>query len=186
MEGHRVKTAFELAMDKVAEMPKLNAEEIREELKKESFAKGEAIARNYLRSIHRKLDIHGQLSALDPQQKAFAQKSALKCLSQELSLTHPETNRHTLDGIAILNPDISAESALKQLNHIIDRFQKELTIAYAAIEKSEGGRLKREGISGSAVKPNLKTLSVWLTKKAEVAATHTGKLYELQQTLLPD
>ncbi|MBU2647179.1 hypothetical protein KKI24_20890 [bacterium] len=182
----RVKTAFELAMEKVAEMPALNLEEIREEHKKESLSKGEAIARRYLQNIKRQTDIKSEIAAFEPEQRVFARNAALQWLSRELSLTQVEANRHILEGIASLNPDISVDLAMKRLNKVIDGFQKEIMAAYSLIEKSEINLLKKEGISGSAVKPNLRHHNTWLTKQAELTATHTGNLCQFQKTLLPD
>jgi len=185
MEGRKAKTAFELAMEKVAEMPKLNADEIEEEHKKESIAKGEAIAQHYLQNIHHKTDIQNEMTAFGPEQILTARISALRCLTQELSLTKPETSRHILDGIAALNPDVSTDTALKRLNHIIHDYQTELLAAYSSFEKTEVKNLKQEGISGSAVKPNLKALNSWQVKQAKLTASHTSKLDNFQKSLLP-
>ncbi|MFH2130290.1 MAG: hypothetical protein ABIK68_07935 [bacterium] len=181
----RVKTAFELAMEKVAEMPALNLEEIREEHKKESISKGEAIARRYLQNIKRQTDIKSEIAVFEPEQRGFARNAALQWLSRELSLTQVDANRHILEGIASLNPDITVDSAMIRLNRIIDGFQKEIMAAYSLIEKSEINLLKKKGISGSAVKPNLKHHDVWLTQQTELTTTHTGKLDQFQRTLLP-
>ncbi|MBT4087788.1 MAG: hypothetical protein HOE30_04775 [Deltaproteobacteria bacterium] len=185
MGSQRAKTAFELAMEKVAGMPKLNSEEIKEEHKKESIAKGQAIAQNYLQNIHHKTDIQNEIAAFSPDQEGYGRKSALECLSQALSLTNSQTSRHILDGIAALNPNVSTDAALKRLNNIIDAFQKELAATYVSMEKIEVKRLKKEGISGSAIKPNLKAQNSWQEKQAELTASHTDKLNNFQKSLLP-
>ncbi len=185
MEGRKAKTAFELAMEKVAEMPKLNLEEIKEEHKKETVDKGEAIAQRYLQNIHHKTDIKSEIAAFDPEQIEYAKNSALKILSQELSLAKPEISRHILEGISALNPNVSTDAALKSLNHVINDYQTELQSAYTSMEKAEVKRLKKEGISGSAVKPNLKAQNSWQVKRADLTASHTDKLDNFKKSLLP-
>ncbi len=182
----KVKTAFELAMEKVDAMPKLNTEELKEERKKESIAKGETIAQKHLQNIHRKIDIRNEMSRFEEDQREFGSRAALRCLSQELSLTQSEQNRHILEGMAQLNETIKVDTALERLNQIIDDFRRTLMKAQSDIGKTESDRLKKEGIAGSAVKPNLKTNSAWQEKFAELSATYTGKLYEFQQTLIAE
>jgi len=181
----RAKTAFELAMEKVAEMPKLNSEELSEERRKESIEKGEAIAQRYLQSTQRKTDIKTEIKVFSPEQEKTGKLAALNCLSQTLSLIQPELNLHILEGMVAINPAISINTASEQLDKIIKTFHEELNGAFASVELSEIKRIKDEGIAGSAVKPNLRASSVWQQKQAELSAVHSGKLSEFQKTLLP-
>ena len=184
MEGRKAKTAFELAMEKVAEMPKLNSEEIKEEHKKAYIVKGEAIAHHYLQNIHRKTNISNEISAFDSEHMVYARDAALECLSRELGLTNPEISRHILEGVAALNPNIQIDAALARLNQIIADYHKELLAAYSSLEKTEVKNLKIKGISGSAVKPNLKAHNSWHKEQAELTVSHTRKLRIFQKSLL--
>lgn len=184
MGEERVKTAFELAMEKIDAMPSLNMDELNEERKKESIAKGEAIAQRYLQNRSRKTDIKGEVEAIKEEQRTFAQQAAMKCLSDGISLTQPELNQHIFEGMSLLNINISSDSAQKQMDRIINDFIGDVKKAQEAIEKSETDNLKKEGISGSAVRLNLKANPVWHETYAQLSATYTGKLYTLQKSLL--
>ncbi len=186
MGERRAKTAFELAMEKVSKMPKLNSEELNEERKKESIEKGEAIAQRYIQSTQRKTDIKSEIKVFSPEQEKIGKTAVLKCLSQALSMIQPEQNSHILAGMAAINPDISINTASEQLDKIIEVFHKELNSAFASVELSEIKRLKDEGIAGSAVKPNLRASTAWHQKQEEVIAAYTCKLSEFQKTLLPE
>jgi hypothetical protein len=186
MGDGRAKTAFELAMEKVAKMPKLNSEELNEERRKESIEKGEAIAQRYIQSTQRKTDIKSEIKAFSPEQEKTGKTAVLNCLSQALSMIQPEQNSHILAGMAAINPDISINVASEQLDKIIKAFHKELNSAFASVELSEIERLKAEGIAGSAVKPNMRASSLWQQKQAEMTAAYSGKLTEFQKTLLPE
>lgn len=182
----KVKTALELAMEKVNAMPKLDADALLEERKKESTDKGEAIAHKYLQNMHHKTDIRSDIYQIEGQQQEFVRSAALNSLVNELSLTQPEQNRHILEGIEQIYDGFSITRFQEKIDRIIDDFQKELQKAGSKVHRSLVDQLQKQGITGTAVTPNLTASAAWREKYAEISAGYTGKLYKLQSALIHD
>ncbi len=183
MESKRVKTAIELAMEKVAQMPKLDSEEIEEQRRQEYFSHGESIANRYLQNTLRKDKIENELAAFEGEAARIVKSSLLSALKQSLGLQDAESNQRVLEAILTIDAETPFPDLMGELDGIIGEYKQQLQMEYTLLEKKERKRLKHRGISGSAIRPNLLETEDWQNKFEAVRQVYNSKLDAIKERM---
>ncbi len=156
MEDKRIKSALEIAMEKVAKMADLTPQEIREQKEREYGPRGEVTASRYLSHVLKNTDVVVELSKYQGEEEQIVRKAFLSSLCQAIQLDDADKSRRAIEGIQALDIDFDFEGVMGEFKEISSAFSREGDKTYQKLEESQKETLSGLGISGSAVRPNVK------------------------------
>lgn len=155
MISKKVKTAFELAMEKIDKMPKLDKVEIEKQHESELFEKSEAIIIQYFQGHLKLQKLEKEISQFNAENRPVVRKSILKQLKDAIGVIDKDKNVKALAAIQQLDSNVDLAKIQEELNRIIQKYQHQRHKEYDNLGIEEQKRLQKMGISGSAVAPNL-------------------------------
>ena len=157
MEEERVKSALEIAMERISGLPELTPEEIAEQKEKEYRPVGQALAGRYMRDIIDRQEIPAELSRHEGDSEPIVRRAFISSLCGFIQLEDSQMTVKALSGLCSLAGE--EEGVRKKANtswtRLLDSYQKQRNKAFQECEASEKEKLAVLGISGSAVRPNL-------------------------------
>jgi hypothetical protein len=193
VEEERVKSAFELAMERISAMPELTQEEIAAQKEKQYRPVGESIAGRYLKGLLSGSEILRELDKYRDEPRQTVRRGLVSALCAKIHLQEePETVEKALQGLGQLSPGKKSllEKAEQDFRKIEDAFEQEKDKRSSDFENAAAQMIGTLGISGSAVTPNLNENEDWQKELARMRRTCETRLKalrsELQETLQAD
>lgn len=158
VEDETVKSALEIAMERISGLPELTPEEIAEQKEKEYRPVGEALANKYIQEI---LDDNDLLSGFDDRQGVagtIVRRALVTHLCRSIQLEDYRATDRAMRGLCRLAGDANPirDKADAAWTRILDNFEQRKNKTLQEDEAAEKEKLRAVGISGSAVRPNLK------------------------------
>lgn len=186
MPEHKMKSAWEIAMEKADKLGKASPEEMRQRREETCSLVGQAVAKKFLSGLPVR-DVHIELDKHQGEDRKFVQDSFLACLRDAISVESPANTNRALEAWRLFRPSSGLEKVAADIAALLGEFEKAKIAAekQAAPQAEEGflRQLAEEGIAGSAlaVNPN-KGLS---TVKAveDLKASYQAKLEKLKAAL---
>ena len=173
---------MEIAMEKIGKMPGLTPEELARQKEKEYGTVGEAIATRYLDGSIREADISFELGKHHGDEARIVKRAFMLRLCQSIDPVNIARSRRALDGICRLagtNPCL--EQMKQEWETIFHEFGEAIEKRYAPFETMEKKRLRRLGISGSAVRPNVKESEDWRQELEKIRHSYDSPTDELRK-----
>ena len=183
MEDPVIKSAREIAMEKIARMQKLTTEEITEQQEREYKPRGEAIANKYMGSMLKVADLDIELNKYHGAEREIVKKSILSSLMQSISLEDNKQSQRAIAGMKILAPKADLEEISTEVSALFAEFHQEKERKYSIYEAAEQEKLRRLGISGSAVKAQLNGNRDWQNGLDETRQTYDLRLTDIKGKL---
>lgn len=183
MEDPVIKSAMEIAMEKIARMQKLTPEELTEQQEREYKPRGEAIANKYMGSMLKVADLDIELGRYHGAEREIVKKSILSSLMQSISLEGNEKSQRAIAGMKILAPKVDLEEISTEVSAIFAEFHQEKERKYSIYEAVEQEKLRQLGISGSAVKATLNGNRDWQNGLHETHQTYDLRLTNIKGKL---
>ncbi|MBN2321859.1 MAG: hypothetical protein JXR49_22465 [Acidobacteria bacterium] len=185
-EEERVKSALEIAMERISGLPELTPEEIAEQKEREYRPVGEALANKYMQEI---LDENDLLSGFNDHQGVagtIVRRALVAHLCRSIQLDDFQATVRAMNGLCQLAGDAEGirEKANTAWTRILDDFENRKNKTLQENEASERERLNVLGISGSAVRPNLKDNESLKKKLDELHASFEPGLEGLRAVFL--
>jgi hypothetical protein len=185
VEKHRIKSAWEIAMEKVAKMPGLTQDEVARQKEQEYKRVGEAIAKKYLEGAIRGNDLPGELGKYRGSDGQIVKQAFTSSLCQAIDFAQVDKSRRAMDGIRALAGATSRfEELTTEFEEISREFGQETRREREAVETREMERLRTLGISGSAIKPNLRENKDWHEAQSQIRQACDLKLDRLRKSLM--
>ena len=178
-----IKSSIELAMEKMAKLPKLTPEEIRERQEKEYGPQGHAIARRFLTGDLAENRLDGELFKHEDERGEIVRKAFSASLCQAIDLEDAEATARVLQAIKVLLHDDYPEETASRLDGILRDYARQKQQKLAAIEEAEGTSLRDLGVSGSAIRLNLRENEHWWQGWSELQQAFRPKVDEITQDL---
>lgn len=155
MEDEGIKSALEIAMERLSGMPELTPEDISEQREKEYRPIGEGLCHKYLQGLLAAVDLAPELNRHEGECGVVVRRSLITCLCRALRLEAPAAADRVIEGVLAIAP------ATRGLRHKIQTDWMSVFEDYkkgqAALLKEKSAaareRLSRLGIGGSAVTP---------------------------------
>ena len=185
MEDKKIKSALEIAMERMASIPGLTKEELATQKEREYQPRGAATARRYLQGLLKERDLQTELSKYQGQEGEIVKRAFLLALKQSINLDSKSITLKALDGISAVVPIADLDETKKKIEVVFDEFGQQLEQKVPHYEALEKGRLQQLGISGSAVRPNLEESQAWQEELRQIQSEFDLKLTELKENLLP-
>ena len=182
----QIKSSIELAMEKMAKLPKLTKDEIRERQEKEYAPQGQALARDLLTDVLAETRLKVELFKHEGERGRIVRKAFYASLCQAIDLEDAETTAKACDAIRLLVHDDYLEEAashLDSLDGILRDYERQKQQELAAIEEAESACLRDLGVSGSAIRPNPRENERWRRKWSELQQAFRPQADEIKQEL---
>ena len=185
MEKRRIKSALEIAMEKIAGMPGLTPEEVTKQKEREYRPIGEAIAKKYLARAVREADLAIELGKYRDDEGQIVRRAFASSLCRSIDLRDAAGSRRAMQGIELLaGANSRFEEAKKEFEEIFSEFEQKTQQRYTIFETMEKERLRGLGITGSAVRPNVREQADWQQEWSRIRQAYDLRLDKLRKTLM--
>ena len=184
MEDKKIKSALEIAMEKVAKMADLTPQENREQKEREYGPRGEVTASNYLSHVYKNTDIAVELSKYQGEEGQIVRKAFLSSLCLAIQLDDADKSRRAIEGIQALDIDVDLDGVKGAFEEISTAYNRERAKTYNKLEEAQRQVLYGLGISGSAVRPNVKEKSDFQNELNQMRAPYDMKIDKLKDKML--
>ncbi|MFC1970626.1 hypothetical protein ACFLV0_01635 [Chloroflexota bacterium] len=184
MEDKRIKSALEIAMEKVAKMADLTPQEIREQKEREYGSRGEVTASKYLSHVYKNADLAVELSKYQGEEGEIVWKAFLSSLCRAIQLVDADKSRRAIAGIQALDIDFDFEGVRGEFEEISSAFDREREKTYQKLEESQRAILYGLGISGSSVRPNVKEKTDVQNELNQMRAPYDMRIDKLKGKML--
>jgi len=174
-----IKSTLELAMERTKKLA--ISEEEKEEIKqKEILQKATSLFHRY-REGH--LPLNEILKEIEKMEKKTATTVKELLLSQWIdALSLNDEDESTFKGIESLKQR-SIEEVKQKFHHLLSKYQDEKERIKEKLRVEFTEALRKEGIYGSAVEPNIESDELWKREKEKLSHSYKMKLEEIKQQL---
>jgi hypothetical protein len=185
----QIKSSIELAMEKMAKLPKLTKDEIRERQEKEYGPQGRAIARELLTGALAETRLEIELFKHEDERGEIVRKAFSASLCQAINLEDAETTAKVCDAIKLLvHDDYLEETASlldgpEGLDGILRDYERQKQQELATIEEAESACVRDLGVSGSAIRLNPRENERWQQRWSELQQAFRPQVAEIKQEL---
>jgi hypothetical protein len=179
----QIKSSIELAMEKMAKLPKLTKDEIRERQEKEYAPQGQALARDLLTGVLAETRLEVELFKHEGERGRIVRKAFSASLCQAINLEDAETTAKVCNAIKMLVHDDYLEEAASRLNGVLQDYERQKQQGLAAIEEAEGACVRDLGVSGSAIRLNPRENERWRQKWSELQQAFRPQADEIKQEM---
>jgi hypothetical protein len=185
LEEERVKSAFEIAMERISGLPELTPEEIAEQKEKEFKPVGQALANKYLQGQIAKNELKTELNGYQGEKGKIARVALIAVLCQSIQLADIPKAERALQGLASLGVEgKDFEEIQKEFLQARGSLERDIQIEYKKYDEIVRSELENSGIRGSAVKPNLSQNDGWLQGLDKMRRTYETILSEIREKLM--
>ena len=181
----RIKSAFEIAMEKAERLGKASAEELREMKEGEYASLGEAIAKRYLRG-----ELGLKQLEIEVKKLQDGRELMLKAMLGEiLGSLRPEEPDKAIEAIVVLAEDKErAKETTAEVEKLCHEHAGRKGQTYAELREKLEQPIRQElsqlGISGSAIQIDVESAPQWLQAKEEMDVQFQARLSEIKGRLL--
>jgi hypothetical protein len=187
VEEEQIKSALELAMERISAMPELTPEEIAAQKEKEYGPIGTALAVKYMSGAIASGDLPAELNRHSLDRRPVIRRALVSNLCRAiLADSALEIVMKAFDGMSQIAPE--KETFLATMREKVSRILEELKAAEAVSLRKfvdlAYGKLRNLGISGSAVKPNMSESEEWKEELGRIKQVCEPKLENLRKALI--
>lgn len=183
MENKRIKSALELAMERMAGMSQLTGEELMAQKEKEYQPRGAAIAHKYLEGALRERDLPTELRRYKGEEGEIVSKAVLSTLCQSIKIEDMSQSRKAIDGIQAVATTANLDEIRREAEAIFSEFYQQMEQRYATYEDRGREKLRELWLSGSAVSPNLEESQDWRQELSRLQSEYTSRIDKLRENL---
>lgn len=189
MEEEGIKSALELAMERISGMPELTPEEKAEQKERENAPIGAAMAVRYMGGALAGTELPIELKRYYGSQQQIVRRALIASLCREMRLEKgQETALKALRGIIQIAPEKKEflEKTEKSYLQILSDFEKDKKESYGRFEASSAEKIRAFGISGSAVRLNFNENEEWSRELIRLAQAYDPRLEKLTDALIEE
>jgi len=187
VEEERIKSAFEIAMERISSLPELTSEDIAAQKEKQYAPLGEAIAGKYLRCLIGDDEMIGELDKLGAEPGQIVRRSLASSFCRAMRMEgDPDEAERALKGINLIAPSKSSlvRKAGEDFHSIVDKFEREKRVKSVEFGVSAVQSMGKLGISGSAPQPNLNENGEWQQELKRMRQSYESELETIRTRLL--
>jgi len=183
VEEEKVKSALEIALEKISGLPRLTPEEVAAQKEMEYRPAGEAICRKYLEGTITCDALPAELARYPGEQ--IVRRALIEGLCRSMQLEDARKAFMALAGMAAIKTNksglVEAGEELRRIIGDFEREQQEKSAGFLTLEKQQ---LSSLGISGTAVRPNLNESEKLQQELAGIRRSYEPRLEGLRNMLL--
>jgi hypothetical protein len=179
-----IKSTLEIAMEKVAKMPKLSPEEVLERREREFGPRGRGIARRYLDGALRLTDLEIEIGRFQDEERGVVTRALKSTLCDAIDLEEMDMSRNALEALKVLAKGTGLEDRARELEGIHAEYLRQREQALAEFEEGQKDRLRELGISGSAVRSNPEVSRDLQQRLGEIQQSFSSRIEDLKTGIL--
>jgi len=183
MEEDRIKSAHEIAMERLARIPGLTPDELSEQREKEYGPRGTGIAARYLDGTLRVTDLAGELRRYQGKEGEVVRKALVSALCESITLRDETKSVRAIEGIGAVAGGADVAEMTREVTAIAVEFRQQEEQRRAGYEDRERQKFTRLGISGSAVRLNVAASDEWRQELAGIEAAYRERIESTRETL---
>ena len=146
-----IRSAWEIAMDKVKGLGKLSSEELQRRKAEEFISKGKMLADKYLRGLDL-WQLEVELSEYDGEDRDLICQSVISSLVKEIKLEgHPDIDRVLVALAFLKGEDRTSEDFKRNLTGLLREYSQMVESRREVVEREERKLMQQLGISGTAI-----------------------------------
>ena len=183
MEEERIKSALEIAMERVSAMPELTPEDMAAQKEKQYGPIGEAMAGRYLKGLLNENELAAELDKYSPDQRRIVRCALVSGLCRAMGLEGDlESAGRALNGMLGISREKGSfiEKTAEEFRNLLREFEQEKREKSADIEASA---LRPLGISGTAVRCNPAENRHWREAMEKMRHSFEPRLAALRSAL---
>ncbi len=185
MEEERIKSAFEIAMERISGLPELTPEEIAEQKEREFKPIGLAIANKYLERQIAEDELKSALDSHRGEKGKIVRAALISALCQAVQLEDIPKAERALQAFAAFGlEEKDFEETQRDFMQARRDLEREIGIVQNKYEGLVRQELEDKGIRGGAVNPNLLQNEGWLQRLNAMRRTHDSKLAGVRKKLI--
>jgi hypothetical protein len=187
VKEERIKSALEIAMEKLSDLPELTPEEIQEQKEKEYSPVGEALAKKYLSGAISDGELRVELARHTGEPGEIVRYALAESFCRELHLENDmEISGRALKGLKLLvSGKIKAVERIgNEFREIIEEFDRKTEEDSGQFEVLAIERLGKLGIAGSAIRPNMNEDEHWKEYLHEIQNVFEPRLEDIRNRLM--
>jgi hypothetical protein len=189
VEEERIKSAFEIAMERISALPELTPEEIAAQKEKQYSPIGEAIAGKYLNGFISEDEIADEAEKCQGEQKQIVMRALVSSLCRAMHIGGgPDSVARALKGISRVAPGKAPliEKAGEDFRSILGEFEQEKQMRSVEFQEAAAKKMRELGISGAAVRPNLNENEAWQNELGKLRQAYESRLSVLRGSVLQE
>ena len=183
MAEDRIKSAREIAMERLASLSALTPEELDEQREKEYGPRGAAIAQKYLEGTLRSNELARELKRYQGKDGEAVRKAFISTLCESISLRDQAQSMKAIDGIAAVAGKADLGEMKREIETISREFIREAERRRAEYTDLMRQRLVSTGISGSAVWPNVAEDDDWRRELKKIGVGYSERVGVIREKL---
>ena len=184
--AEEIKSSFELAMEKLAKLPRLSEQEFREQQEAEYRPKGEGLANRYLAGEVTEAWLAEELHKAPAPQGEIIRRGYLSLLCRSIPPYDPEAARKALLGIRVLLGEGALADTFERLSRLAQEYAQRREHVLDSARKAELSRLRDLGVSGSAVRVDLRDSQAWAVVEEALRRELDPQAEQLRAKLLDE
>lgn len=153
MSEDRIKSAWEIALEKADRLGKLSPEEAKKRLEEEFYPRGKALAERYLKGLPQR-DLEMELNRYENEkEKDMVKRGFFTTLVAKISLEEIEKSGRALDGILFVSSGSSLVKIKENIAALLNKYHEAKDSLYSSSQQTITGKaeeqLRQAGIGGS-------------------------------------
>jgi hypothetical protein len=184
VDEERIKSALEIAMERISALPELTPEEVAMQKEREFGPKGESIAASFMDGLLAEEDLAAELDKYRMQHRQIVRRTLIASLCRTLQVDASLISvGKALAGLNRLVPEMAAsiEKAAAAYQAAVHEFDQARQKQSDAMTKAVFQTL---GVSGTAVRCNPSDNILWLEEMKRLRLVYEPKLEILRASLL--
>jgi hypothetical protein len=184
VEEERIKSAFEIAMERISDLPELTPEEIAAQNEKKYGPIGKVIAGNYVNGLISEDEMLAELRKHQGTEGSIVRRSLTTSLCRTLKLqADSEQFSRAIAGLVGLTPEREEEitAVAEEFKSLIREFEQK---KQKKLEDFKSSFLQSYGISGTAVRVNPADNQYWREESKRLRQEYQPQLENLRGTLV--
>ena len=179
----RIKSARELAMERLAKISGLTPEEQAEQREKEYGPRGAAIAHKYLQDKIRSREIKSELEHYQGKNRIAVKKGLVSALCDAVVIWDGAGSVKAIDGLSAVIDKAELSGIRQDVETITRDFIGEAEQRRTEYTELARQKLTGKGISGSAVWPNVAEDDDWRQELKKIGAGYSEKFEPVKERL---
>jgi hypothetical protein len=179
MSDGEIKSALEIALERVNRLSRLSPDEVTKWREEEYQGRGKALAGRYLRGLPVR-DLERELGAYKAEEQAAVRRGLLEAVLAEVSLETDPTRTSICENIIAIGAGSGVKGCMDRIIALQRLFMKEkenlLEISRQRLDKEVKAQLKAVGIGGSSLRANVLGPIEWREALAEMHTRYGQEL----------
>lgn len=186
MAEPRMKSSWEIAMERAEKLGKPSAEEIKKRREETCVPIGQALAKKYLSGLPMR-DVHIELEKYKGEDTKVVVEAFLGLLKDSLFLDQPDDADRAIEAWRLFRPSSDTDKVLREIKDLFGTYDEAKKVeegrAIPQVEEDLLRQLEEEGIAGSAVVVNSKKSISTAKSLDNVRKDYAEKLEKLKEKL---